>query len=70
MNFFSDFLQNPIITLFLAGFYVRDIFIGWGLPSLGWILCIVITVFMVLKTLLFVSFVYRSIKKIFRSFRE
>lgn len=70
MKYFADFLKSPIITLLMTGFYVKDFFDGIGLSALGWVFGIAVTIFMYLKILLFISFVYRTAKKIIKSFKN
>ncbi len=69
-NFFSDLLTSPIITVLLFGFYVKDMFVAWRLDSLGWLLCFVIELVIVLVVLSFAAFVYRRTRRIISSFRK
>ena len=67
----EDLARRPFTTIFIRlGFQVQQVFRGWGVGALGWILAIIIYLVVWLSALALLSWIYRKSKKIIASFRQ
>ena len=70
LGIFGAAVNNPVITFFTLGWYVKNFFVHWHLSSLGWVLFVAVELYVVFITVGFFSWIYNKSRKIIRSFKR
>lgn len=66
---FDAFLRNPLVTILLIGFHIKDSLIDWGASVfVGWLVCVVVTAYIVLCAVELFSFIYKKARRTIKNF--